>query len=81
MRRMVEWFFEERKKEMAQTMLMVKAMTANMSDATSVQELNKSINEYRQCLFPTDKNNEEMMQKMNDYMESMEGKTLSVKPT
>lgn len=80
MRRLIDWFFEDKKREMAQTCLLVKAATVNMSDSASVQELNKAMNEYRQTLFPTDKSNEEMMQRMNDYMESMEGKTLTVKP-
>ncbi len=78
MRRLVDWFFEERKKEMTQTLLLVKATVTNMSDANSVQELNKTINEYRQCLFPSDKSNEEMMQRMNEYMEYMEDKELTV---
>lgn len=78
MRRLVDWFFEERKKELAKTTLLVTAMLTDKRDQSSINKLNKSLNEYRNCLFPSDQSNEEMAQRMQEYMDSIEGQTLTV---
>jgi len=78
---MIQWEFEEAKKEWAKTVLLTKAMITDVSDQTSVQELNKSLENYRQTIFPSDESNAEMLIKYQEHMENAKELIVTAKKT
>lgn len=78
--RLIDWYIEEKIQEFLQTSLIVKAIISTINpDQASMNSINTLLDQYRKSLFPTDKSNEELVEKYSEHLKNLDGQVLKVK--